>query len=341
MNYEKSGVSLARASALNTLYKTAFYSTRRVDAVSSFGGFFSALEVPEQMTSPLLIATMDGVGTKIKLAQQLGNYQTIGIDLVAMNVNDLLVSGCEPVAFLDTISMGKLDVGIIKEIVDGVVKGCNQSDVMLIGGETAEIPGILKKSEVDLSGVALGWVEKEQLNQVSGSLVQPGQLVVGIESSGFHSNGFSLIRKLIGKRNLDRIVPGTQESLGELLIKPTIIYTQVIRSILKSVPVFAMAHITGGGLSDNIPRTLPSFIKVVLEWDAWEKPPVFDFLLSSGRVSLVDQWQTFNCGIGFTLITLEECFSLINQCCQLNGLRCWKIGTTKEKSKNDHSVTFC
>ena len=331
IDYETSGVSFKRAQSLVSVFKQAFYSTRRYDLISSFGGFFSALEVPENLQKPLLISTMDGVGTKIKLAQQMKNYQTIGIDLVAMNVNDLLVSGCEPVAFLDTISTGKIDLEIIQEIVSGIINGCSQSSVMLVGGETAELPGMLKESEVDLSGVALGWVEKELFEQVSGSLVQPGQIVVGIESSGFHSNGYSLIRKLIGRRNLDRVVPGTEETLGELLLKPTYIYTKVLREILNCVPVFSLAHITGGGLLENIPRTLPPFVKAVLFWDSWERPPIFDFLLSSNRVSLKDQWQTFNCGIGFTLVIEDHWFETVKTICKTNSFRVWKIGEIQEK----------
>jgi len=298
--YKQAGVDIEAGDALVEKIKPYAARTRRPEVVSGVGGFGGLFALPPgKYKEPVLVSGTDGVGTKLKLAFQLGAHDTVGIDLVAMSVNDVLVQGAEPLFFLDYFACGKLDVDVATRVIQGVARGCELAGCALIGGETAEMPGMYPPGEYDLAGFAVGVVEKQRI--IDGRTIHPGDAVIGLASSGLHSNGYSLVRKLIAD---DTDLGGDFHGnpLGEVLMTPTRIYVKSILALREAVPVKGLAHITGGGLLENVPRVLPSGTCAVMQRGRWTMPPVFSFLQGKGSIAEHELYRTFNCGIGMVAI---------------------------------------
>jgi phosphoribosylformylglycinamidine cyclo-ligase len=305
--YQQAGVNLKAARSLVTIAKRLAKTTTRPDIKpSALGGFGGAFELPAGYRQPLLVAGCDGVGTKLELARLLNRWDTVGQDLVAMSVNDLLVQGAEPLVFLDYMATGQLSLPQFEAVLSGVAEGCRQSNCTLIGGETAEMPGAYTNGQVDLAGFALGVVEKSQMLPRLDDL-GPNTVLIGLTSSGLHSNGYSLVRKLLlGDRQipLTTVPQGANQDLATLLMAPTTIYVKPVLDVLKQMPgaVQAMVHVTGGGFYDNIPRVLPDHLQAEMNPLAWDWPVIFHYLQELGDLSWETMFQTFNCGIGYILM---------------------------------------
>mgnify|MGYP000476909752 FL=1 len=305
LNYKSAGVDIEAGNDLVERIKPIAAKTRRPGVMSGLGGFGSLFELPlDRYKNPILVSGTDGVGTKLKLALELGIHDTVGIDLVAMCVNDIVVLGAEPLFFLDYYATGKLDVDTAASVVEGIGKGCELAGAALVGGETAEMPGMYTDGDYDLAGFCVGIVEKN--NILDGSKVKAGDKLIGIASSGPHSNGYSLIRKILEKSSasLDDSLNG--KPLGQALIEPTKIYVKSLLELLKTVPVHALAHITGGGLTENLPRVLPEGLDASIDLSAWDFPETFKWLQEQGNVSQADMLTTFNCGIGMIVCVDAE-----------------------------------
>jgi len=297
LNYKDAGVDIEAGNKLVERIKPIAAKTRRPGVMAGLGGFGSLFELPlDRYKNPILVSGTDGVGTKLKLALELGIHDTVGIDLVAMCVNDIVVLGAEPLFFLDYYATGKLDVDTAASVVEGIGKGCELAGAALVGGETAEMPGMYSEGDYDLAGFCVGIVEKD--NIIDGNQVKAGDKLIGIASSGPHSNGFSLIRKIIEKNNsvLDDSINGI--ILGKALLEPTQIYVKSLLKLLEIVPVHALAHITGGGLTENIPRVLPEGLNASINLKSWEMPAIFQWLQQQGNITQADMLTTFNCGVG-------------------------------------------
>ena len=307
-SYEKSGVSIAAGNALVRAIAPLARATARPGAdadLGGFGGFFDPKAAG--FTDPLLVAANDGVGTKVKLAIDHDRHDAIGIDLVAMCVNDLIVQGAEPLFFLDYFATGKLDNGVAERVVAGIAEGCKQAGCALIGGETAEMPGMYAAGDYDLAGFSVGAVERGE--QLTGESISPGDVILGLESSGIHSNGFSLVRRLAADKcwALDAPAPFEHSrSLLDALIEPTRIYVQALLPLLREGRVHGLAHITGGGLLENIPRVLPEGCRALIDAGAWDQPGLMAFLQSEGSIAPEEMARTFNCGIGMAVIVRED-----------------------------------
>jgi len=298
--YRDAGVDIDAGDALVERIKPLVQRTRRPEVLAGVGGFGAMVELPGRYRHPVLVSGTDGVGTKLRLAIESGRHDTIGIDLVAMCANDIVVQGAEPLFFLDYYATGRLDVEVAAAVVSGIVEGCAQAGAALVGGETAEMPGIYHGEDYDLAGFCVGVVEKEAI--IDGSRVCAGDAVIGLASSGPHSNGYSLIRKLL---QVDGATAHTQlagRGLIEQLLVPTRIYVKALLALMAELPVRACAHITGGGLSDNIPRVLRPGLEVVLQRSRWPHLPVFEWLERTGAIDPAEMYRTFNCGIGMVVI---------------------------------------
>ncbi len=304
LSYSDAGVDINAGNALIERIKPAVKRTHRPGVLGGIGGFGGLFEIPmDRYKQPVLVSGTDGVGTKLKLAIDMKQYDSIGIDLVAMCVNDIIVSGAEPLFFLDYLATGQLDVDTATQIIEGIANGCEQAGAALIGGETAEMPGIYQGTDFDLAGFAVGIVEKEQM--LVQKNVQASDALIGINSSGPHSNGYSLIRKIL-KQSGDTIgTPFNGQSLGEVLLAPTRIYVKSLLSVLAKVSVHALSHITGGGLLENLPRVLPRGLIARIDTNSWQHAEVFDWLQKSGAVSSNEMYRTFNCGIGMVVVVAE------------------------------------
>lgn len=302
LTYRAAGVDIDAGNALVERIKPLVKRTRRPEVMGGLGGFGGLFDLSGKYREPVLVSGTDGVGTKLKLAQELGRHATIGIDLVGMCVNDVLVQGAEPLFFLDYFATGKLDVAIAADVVAGVAKGCELAGCALIGGETAEMPDMYPPGEYDLAGFTVGAVEKSKL--LTGNAIVAGDVVLGVASSGPHSNGYSLIRKILARAGnpLDLDVGGVE--LADALMAPTIIYVKPMLELLRAFgpAIHGMAHITGGGLKENIIRVVPEGLGLALDADAIVLPPVFDWLQREGGIAREEMWRTFNCGVGFTVI---------------------------------------
>lgn len=299
MTYADAGVDIAAGNDLVQQIKPLVARTRRPGVLGGIGGFGGLFELPvDRYKQPVMVSGADGVGTKLRLAIELGIHDTIGIDLVAMCVNDIIVCGAEPLWFLDYYATGKLNVSQATDVISGIAEGCVQSGAALLGGETAEMPGIYAGDDYDLAGFAVGVVEKSEI--IDGSAVASGDLIVGIASSGPHSNGYSLIRKLIEGHDLDS--PMGESTLGKTLLAPTRIYAKSLAQVMSAHSVHAVAHITGGGLTENIPRVLPDNTVAVIDRNSWTLPPVFSWLQTAGSVTDAEMLKTFNCGIGMAIV---------------------------------------
>jgi phosphoribosylformylglycinamidine cyclo-ligase len=303
--------------------------------MGGLGGFGGLFNLGTRYKEPVLVSGTDGVGTKLKLAQQLNRHDTIGIDLVGMCVNDVLVQGAEPLFFLDYFATGKLDVDTTVAVVGGIAKGCELAGCALIGGETAEMPDMYPPGEYDLAGFTVGAVEKDAL--LSGDNVVAGDVILAVASSGPHSNGYSLIRKIVERAGhpLDLDLGGVK--LADALMAPTTIYVKPMLELLKSAPVHGMAHITGGGLKENIIRVVPDGLGLQLDAGAIVLPPVFDWLMREGNVAREEMWRTFNCGVGFTVLLPRDAVNAASDLLAKHGLKSWVIGEVV-KAQGDERV---
>ena len=307
LSYKDAGVDIDAGNALVERIKQVAKRTRRPEVLAGLGGFGALFSLPSGYKEPVLVSGTDGVGTKLKLAMDLGIHDTIGIDLVAMCVNDLVVCGAEPLFFLDYYATGKLNVETAAAVVTGIGEGCSQAGCSLVGGETAELPGMYEGEDYDLAGFCVGIVEKDGL--IDGSNVHVGDALIGIASSGPHSNGYSLIRKILEVSGTDaRSEKLDGKPLGELLLTPTRIYVKSILGLVEHahVPVHAISHITGGGLLENIPRVLPDSAKAVIDIQSWQKPVIFQWLQQQGNVDPLEMHRTFNCGVGMVVCVPEN-----------------------------------
>jgi phosphoribosylformylglycinamidine cyclo-ligase len=304
ITYRDAGVDIDAGDALVEAIKPFAKKTLRPEVLAGIGGFGALAEIPKKYRQPVLVSGTDGVGTKLKLAFRLGRHDTIGIDLVAMSVNDILVQGAEPLFFLDYFACGKLDVAVATDVVKGIARGCELAGCALIGGETAEMPGMYAEGEYDLAGFAVGVVEKGAI--VDGRSIAPGDVVLGLASSGAHSNGYSLIRRIVERAKPDLAADFQGRSLGAALLEPTRIYVKPLLALMQQVPVKGMAHITGGGLVENLPRVLPENTKAAIERSSWPLPPLFQWLQREGNVADAEMHRVFNCGIGMAVVVAAE-----------------------------------
>ncbi|TAK43085.1 MAG: phosphoribosylformylglycinamidine cyclo-ligase [Betaproteobacteria bacterium] len=299
LSYRDAGVDIDAGDALVEAIKPLARRTLRPEVLTGIGGFGALCELPRKYRQPVLVSSTDGVGTKLKLAFAMDRHDSVGIDLVAMSVNDVLVQGAEPLFFLDYFACGKLDRRVAAEVIGGIARGCELAGCALIGGETAEMPGMYPVGEYDLAGFCVGVVEKDRI--VDGRSIRAGDRLLGLASSGAHSNGYSLIRRILerGKPNLQSDVGG--RPLGEAILEPTRIYVKSVLALLAEVPVKGLAHITGGGITGNVPRMLPAGTRAVIRANAWPQPALFQWLQAAGRVAAEEMHRVFNCGIGMAI----------------------------------------
>jgi len=334
LSYKDAGVDIDAGNALVERIKGTVKATRRPEVMGGIGGFGALCRIPEGYKKPVLVSGTDGVGTKLKLAMDLDRHDTIGIDLVAMCVNDLIVLGAEPLYFLDYYATGKLSVDIASRVISGIGEGCQQSNCALVGGETAEMPGMYEGGDYDLAGFCTGVVEED--NIIDGSKVAAGDVVIGLASSGPHSNGYSLVRKVLEVSKADTNAPLGDKTLADALLEPTRIYVKPILALLKEHTVHAISHITGGGFWENLPRVLPDSLSVRIDANSWTMPPVFNWLQENGNISDTEMFRTFNCGIGLILVVpADTADSVLAKLTEL-GETASKIGAIE--SKTDKSV---
>ncbi len=301
LNYRDAGVDIDAGNRLVERIKPLVRATGRPETLGGLGGFGALFELPlERYRHPVLVSGTDGVGTKLRLAIDTGIHDTIGIDLVAMCVNDLLVQGAEPLFFLDYYATAKLDLDVAESVIKGICTGCREAGAALIGGETAEMPGMYTGADYDLAGFSVGIVEKDRL--ITGEAVRAGDRLIGLASSGPHSNGYSLIRRVIDRAGVRLDERFDHRSFGEVLLAPTKIYVKPVLALLEEFDIHAMAHITGGGLPENLPRVLPESTMAVIDSQAWQRPEIFDWLQQQGNIESAEMYRAFNCGIGFVLV---------------------------------------
>lgn len=342
LTYADSGVDIDKANELMERIKEIAKSTPRSGVMGDIGGFGGLYSLNlSHMERPVLVSSTDGVGTKLKIAFATGNHDTVGIDLVAMCVNDIAVQGAKPLFFLDYLAMGRLDNKVATAVIKGIGEGCNQARCALIGGETAELPGFYQEGEYDLAGFSVGIVDNSQI--VDGSEIHVGNQVIGIASNGLHSNGYSLVRKicfeLLGL-DVDSYVEDFGTALGEELLKPTRIYSETIQRLIKDMPILGLAHITGGGIAENIVRIIPKACQVVLKKGSWEPQPIFTFLQAAGKVTQKEMMRTFNNGIGVVAVVPETAVADVLE--RLAGLeeKAFVIGKIAEKKKSKQRIRW-
>jgi phosphoribosylformylglycinamidine cyclo-ligase len=324
LTYRDAGVDIDAGDALVERIKPAAKRTLRPEVLGGLGGFGALVELPAGYKHPVLVSGTDGVGTKLKLAIDSGRHGSIGIDLVGMCVNDVLVVGAEPLFFLDYYATGKLDVETAADVISGIAKGCELAGCALVGGETAELPGMYQGEDYDLAGFSVGVVEKAKI--IDGSKVADGDLVIGLASSGPHSNGYSLIRKIlaVSGASFEQRLDG--RSLIDRLMEPTRIYVKPLLKLLETVPVHAFAHITGGGLTENIPRVLPDGMGVEIDSKSWRRPAIFEWLMREGQVALPEMYRTFNMGIGMVACVAAADEARTLELLKAEGVESWRIG---------------
>lgn len=337
LSYQDAGVNIDAGNSLIDRIKPFTARTKREGVLGGLGGFGALFELPtDRYKQPVLVSGTDGVGTKLKLAMQLNKHDTIGIDLVAMCVNDIIVCGAEPLYFLDYYATGALDVDVAADVIKGIATGCEQAGAALTGGETAEMPGMYQAGDYDLAGFCVGVAEKSAL--IDGSKVQAGDSLIALASSGAHSNGYSLIRKIIevSGAQLDSEFDG--RTLGEALLAPTRIYVKSILSLLETTPVHAISHITGGGFLENIPRVLPDDLAADIDTNTWEMPAVFNWLQEQGNVTTTEMYRTFNCGVGMIVCVPAEQKQAALTCLAEAGETAWEIGQVVAKTGQDSVI---
>ncbi|USH03106.1 phosphoribosylformylglycinamidine cyclo-ligase [Grimontia kaedaensis] len=336
LSYKDAGVDIDAGNALVDRIKGVVKRTRRPEVMGGIGGFGALCELPTKYKQPVLVSGTDGVGTKLRLAMDLKKHDTIGIDLVAMCVNDLIVQGAEPLFFLDYYATGKLDVDTAADVVTGIGEGCLQSGCALIGGETAEMPGMYHGEDYDVAGFCVGVVEKEDV--IDGSKVAQGDAIIAVASSGPHSNGYSLVRKIIEVSGADVNAELDGKTLADHLLEPTRIYVKPALKMLESCDVHAISHITGGGFWENIPRVLPEGTKAVIDGNSWEWPVIFNWLQENGNVTEHEMYRTFNCGVGLVVALpaeqAQKAIDILNQ----EGENAWLLGTIESAAAGEEQV---
>jgi len=339
LTYADAGVDIEKADNLVNSIKDIAKKTSRAGVMGEIGGFGGLFSLnTARMKNPVLVSSTDGVGTKLKIGFMMDKHDTVGIDLVAMCVNDIAVQGAKPLFFLDYLATGKLKTKTVIDIVKGVGEGCKQAKCALIGGETAEMPGFYNEGEYDVAGFSVGIVDNTKI--VDGSEIRPGHNIIGLASSGLHSNGYSLVRKICFehlKLGVDSHVPELGKTLGEELLTPTIIYSETIQSIIRDLPVKGLAHITGGGIMDNIIRVIPKACCIKIQKGSWDIPPVFGFLKEAGNVAEIEMMRTFNNGIGLIAVVPGESSQEVME--RLNGMgeKAWVIGEVTHAKKSTKS----
>jgi len=340
LSYRDAGVDIAAGDRLVENIKPFAKRTMRPEVLSGIGGFGGLVEISKKYREPVLVSGTDGVGTKLKLAFELNRHDTVGIDLVGMSVNDILVQGAEPLFFLDYFACGKLDVDTATEVIKGIAAGCEQAGCALIGGETAEMPDMYPAGEYDLAGFAVGVVEKS--NIITGENIRPGDIVLGLASNGAHSNGYSLVRKIIALMQPDLHAKFDGErTLADCLMAPTRIYVKPLLALMQNLPVKGMAHITGGGLLENVPRILPPDVTAVLDGLAWQTPRIFKWLREQGNVEQQEMYRTFNCGIGMVIImNPNHAAEAVAQLASV-GETAWCIGTIQPRTGDEKQTRIC
>lgn len=333
VTYRDAGVDIEAGDALVDQIKPFAKRTMRPEVMGSIGGFGSMFAMPEKFKEPVLVSGTDGVGTKLKLAFELDKHDTVGIDLVAMSVNDILVQGAEPLFFLDYFACGKLEIGTAANVVKGIAAGCEESGCALVGGETAEMPGMYPEGEYDLAGFVVGCVDKA--NIIDGSTIADGDVVLGLASSGAHSNGYSLIRKLIEKSGIDLESEFHGRKFKDVVMTPTKLYVKSILALLEAMPVKGMAHITGGGITENIPRVLPEGLTAEVSANTWEMPALFKWLQEQGNIADHEMYKTFNCGIGMAIIVSKENSAAAQKVLTDKGETVYQIGAIRKKANGE------
>jgi len=339
LTYRDAGVDIDAGDRLVENIKPFAKRTLRKGVLAGIGGFGALFEIArKRYREPVLVAGTDGVGTKLKLAFELNRHATIGIDLVAMSVNDILTHGAEPLFFLDYYACGRLDVATATKVIKGIAEGCRQAGCALIGGETAEMPGMYLAGEYDLAGFAVGVVEKSRI--MDGSGISEGDVVIGLASSGAHSNGYSLIRKIIAMKGVDLSAKFHGRALSEVILEPTRIYVKPVLKLVRSIAVKGLAHITGGGLLENVPRILPARLAARIERAAWNLPHLFQWLKQEGGIADAELYRVFNCGIGMVAVVgAAEAGAALNAL-RAAGESAWRIGRVVRREKNGPQVVL-
>ena len=338
ISYKDAGVDIIAGDQLVEKIKPFAKKTMRNGVLAGLGGFGSMFEIPKNYKNPVLVSGTDGVGTKLKLAFETNNHKTIGQDLVAMCVNDILVQGAEPLFFLDYYACGKLSVSQATDVIKGIADGCQIAGCALVGGETAEMPGMYNEGEYDLAGFSVGIVEKQ--NIIDGSKVKSGDTVIGLPSSGPHSNGYSLIRRLLKETKTNLNDSFDDKTFADVLLAPTKIYVKPLLNLIAKLEVKALAHITGGGLTENIPRVLPAHLAVEINLSSWQKPNIFSWLQTAGNLTDQEMFKTFNCGIGMILILSQENKVQAFEILKLMDQESIELGMVSQREKDDPQVKF-
>lgn len=338
LSYKDAGVDIQAGNSLVDNIKNIAQATRRKEVMAGLGGFGALFELPGHYREPVLVSGTDGVGTKLKLAMALNQHDTIGIDLVAMCVNDLIVGGAEPLFFLDYYACGRLSVDVATQVVQGIGEGCQLSGCALVGGETAEMPGMYADEDYDLAGFCVGIVEKSKI--LDGSNVAPGDALIGLASSGPHSNGYSLIRKILQVNETNLLDEVADRTLAEALMAPTSIYVKPLLALLEQHTVHAMAHITGGGLTENIPRTLPKNVRAVVDCSKWAMPDIFQWLQRQGNVLPDEMLRTFNCGVGMVVCVPHEAVQASLKALREMGQHAFVMGHIEPIDETEVQIKF-
>lgn len=340
LTYKDSGVDITAGDDLVQKIKPLAKKTLRDGVINGIGGFGALFEISKKYQEPVLVSGTDGVGTKLKLAFALNKHDTVGQDLVAMSVNDILVQGAESLFFLDYFACGKLNVNVAADVVAGIAKGCELAGCALIGGETAEMPDMYPDGEYDLAGFAVGVVEKSKI--INGKNIKNGDVILGLASSGVHSNGYSLVRKIVEISGVDLKSAEKfdgEKTLAQAILEPTKIYVKpVLAAINADVKIKGIAHITGGGLSENIPRVLPENVIAELQYKNWVRPKIFDWLQQNGNIADAEMARTFNCGIGLILVVAAEEVAKLTQILQDHGEKVFQIGEIKARQNDEHQI---
>lgn len=339
LTYKDAGVDIDAGNALIDRIKPAVARTRRPEVMAGLGGFGALFELPvDRYREPVLVSGTDGVGTKLRLALQMNSHKTVGIDLVAMCVNDLVVQGAEPLFFLDYYASGKLLLDNATDVISGIAAGCEQAGCALIGGETAEMPGMYEGEDYDLAGFCVGIVEKNRI--IDGQKVISGDVLIGLASSGPHSNGYSLIRKIIEVSDYDLDSDFNGRTLGEVLLAPTRIYVKPLLDLMKQVDVHALAHITGGGILENLPRVMPDNTWATIKRDSWPQPDIFNWLQEQGQIAESEMLRTFNCGIGMVIAVPQADADRAMNLLSAAGEEAWVIGSVEAGDGPPHVVVL-
>ncbi len=339
LSYRDAGVDIDAGNSLIERIKPFTKATHRPGVLGGLGGFGALFELPlDRYKNPVLVSGTDGVGTKLKLALMIGKHDTIGIDLVAMCVNDLIVAGAEPLFFLDYYATGKLDLDTATDVIKGISEGCTRAGCALTGGETAEMPGMYEGDDYDLAGFSVGIVEKDQI--IDGSKVRQGDVLLGLASSGPHSNGYSLIRKVIEVSGADVNSSFDGDTLGRRLLEPTRIYVKSLLALAKVVDIHSLSHITGGGLLENLPRVMPANTQAIIDANSWQRPAVFNWLQEQGNIAASEMYRTFNCGVGMVVVVAPEDQQKTMDVLQQQGETVFTLGTIEASDSETPSVTI-